>query len=65
MAKTSPGQFLREVRQEASKVTFPTRKETLVTTLMVFIMAVIMAVFFFFTDQVLSFAVRWIMGLGW
>ena len=65
MAKTSPGAFIREVRQEASKVTFPTRKETLITTLMVFVMAVIMAIFFFFADQVLSFAVRWIMGLGW
>jgi preprotein translocase subunit SecE len=64
MAKTSPGQYIREVRQEISKVTWPTRKETTVTTIMVFIMVFICAVFFFLTDQVLSFVVRQILGLG-
>jgi len=64
MAKTSPGEFVRQVRQEASRVTWPTRKETTVTTIMVFIMAFVMAIFFFLVDQVLSWGVRLILGLG-
>jgi preprotein translocase subunit SecE len=60
-AKVSPGQFIREVRQEAAKVTWPTRKETLITTAMVFAMSVLA---FFFVDWVLSFGVRLIFGLG-
>ena len=64
MAKTNPGQFVREVRQEASKVTWPTRKETTMSTVMVFIMVTFMALFFFFVDQVLSLGVRGILGLG-
>jgi preprotein translocase subunit SecE len=64
MAKTSPGEFVRQVRQEASRVTWPTRKETTVTTIMVFIMAFVMAIFFFLVDQVLSWGVRMILGLG-
>ena len=43
MAKTSPAQFIREVRQETAKVTWPSRKETAVTTVMVFIMVVVMS----------------------
>ena len=64
MAKTSPGEFVRQVRQEASRVTWPTRKETTVTTIMVFIMAFVMAIFFFLVDQVLSWGVKLILGLG-
>lgn len=64
MAKSNPGQFVREVRQEVSKVTWPTRKETMITTLMVFIMALLTALFFFFADQILSWVVRLIIGLG-
>lgn len=64
MAKTSPGQFIREVRQETSKVTWPTRKETIVSTIMVFVMVFLAAVFFFFVDQILSFGVGQILGLG-
>ncbi|MCP1335171.1 MAG: preprotein translocase subunit SecE [Alphaproteobacteria bacterium] len=64
MAKPSPGQFAQQVRQEANKVTWPTRKETAITTVMVFIMVAVMAVFFLLTDQVVSFAVRTILGLG-
>jgi len=59
-----PAQFFREVKQEAAKVTWPTRKETLVTTLMVFIMVVLVAIFFFLVDQVLNFGVGQILGLG-
>ncbi|WP_026988841.1 preprotein translocase subunit SecE [Fodinicurvata fenggangensis] len=64
MLKTNPGQFVREVRQEIRKVTWPTRKETIVTTIMVFIMVFLAAIFFFVVDQVLSFSVRQILGLG-
>lgn len=64
MAKTSPAQFAKQVRQEAGKVTWPTRKETLISTLMVFVMVVVAAVFFFLVDQVLSVGVRMILGFG-
>lgn len=64
MAKTSPAQFIREVRQEANKVTWPTQKETGVTTVMVFIMVFIAAVFFLLTDQVIAWAVKLVLGLG-
>ncbi len=53
MAKTSPMQFLREVRQEFQKVTWPSRNETAITTLMVFIMVILAATFFFFVDLIL------------
>ena len=64
MAKTNPVQFVQEVRSEASKVTWPTRRETIVTTVMVFIMVVMAAVFFFLADQVLSYGVSFVLGLG-
>jgi preprotein translocase subunit SecE len=64
MAKTSPLQFFRQVRQEAAKVTWPTRKETTVSTIMVFVMVVLAALFFFLVDQALSFLVRQILVLG-
>lgn len=60
----SPGAFIRQVRQEASKVTWPSRKETGITTLMVFIMVVLAALFFLAFDQLLALAVRFILGLG-
>ena len=60
----NPGAFIRQVRQEASKVTWPTRKETGITTLMVFIMVVLAAIFFLVVDQVLGLGVRFILGLG-
>ncbi len=64
MAKSSPIEFIRQVRQETSKVTWPTRKETAVTTGMVFVMVFLMAVFFFFVDQILAFGVQLLLGLG-
>jgi len=64
MAKTSPGEFIQQVRQEVAKVTWPSRKETMVTTGMVFLMVVLIALFFFFVDQILSFGVRVILGFG-
>jgi len=64
MAKTNPVEFIREVKREVSKVTWPTRRETMVTTVMVFIMATIMAIFFLLVDQVLAFVVRLVLGFG-
>ena len=64
MARTSAAEFVQQVRQELSRVTWPTRKETLVTTAMVFVMVFIAAVFFFVVDQVLSYGVRLVFGLG-
>ena len=64
MDKVTPAEFARQVRQETAKVTWPTRKETLITTAMVFAMSILAAIFFFFVDQILSFGVRLILGLG-
>ncbi|MFP6713426.1 MAG: preprotein translocase subunit SecE [Rhodospirillales bacterium] len=64
MAKISPLQFLQQVRQETSKVTWPTRKETMISTVMVFVMVIIAALFFFAVDQVLSAGVKLVFGLG-
>lgn len=64
MAKTSPVDFIREVKREVSKVTWPTRRETTITTIMVFVMASIMAIFFLVVDQVLAMGIRAILGLG-
>lgn len=62
MAKTTPAEFVRQVRQEISKVTWPTAKETRVTTIMVFIMASFMAIFFLGVDKLLSYFISLILG---
>ena len=64
MAKTSAAEFVQQVRQELGRVTWPTRKETLQTTLMVFLMVFVAAIFFFVVDQALSWGVRLLFGLG-
>ncbi|MDP6108654.1 MAG: preprotein translocase subunit SecE [Rhodospirillales bacterium] len=64
MTKTSPARFLQEVRQEASKVTWPTRKETGISTAMVFVFVILAAIFFLIVDQILQFGVKFIFGLG-
>jgi len=63
MARISPGQYVREVRQEISKVTWPTRKETVVTTIAVFIMVTLAAIFFLIIDQILAWLVSLILGV--
>ncbi|HEX5321664.1 MAG TPA: preprotein translocase subunit SecE [Stellaceae bacterium] len=62
--KINAAEFFQQVRQEASRVTWPTRKETMVTTAMVFLMVFIAAGFFFVVDQILSYGVRLVFGLG-
>jgi preprotein translocase subunit SecE len=64
MAKTNPFQFLQQVREETAKVTWPTRRETMITTIMVFVMAVVAALFFLIADQILGWAVSLVLGLG-
>lgn len=64
MAKASPIEFLKQVRAEVKKVTWPTKNETMVSTIAVFIMVTIVAVFLYFSDQVIAYLVRLIMGFG-
>jgi preprotein translocase subunit SecE len=59
-----PVKFVREVRAEVGRVTWPSRKETLVTTGLVFAMVTITALFFFFVDQIISLGVRALFGVG-
>jgi preprotein translocase subunit SecE len=63
-SKITPAQFVRQVRQEVAKVTWPSRKETMITTATVFGMVMLAAIFFFVVDQIISHAVRIILGLG-
>jgi preprotein translocase subunit SecE len=64
MAKTNPFQFLQQVRSETSKVTWPTRRETAITSMMVFMFVVFASLFFMVTDFVLVQVVGLILGLG-
>jgi preprotein translocase subunit SecE len=64
MANTGPIEFMKQVRAEAEKVVWPTRKETFVTTLMVVLMAFFASMFFLLSDQVISRAVGFILSLG-
>jgi preprotein translocase subunit SecE len=63
MAKTSPAKFVEQVKQEARKVTWPTRKETTAATIMVLIMVTIASIFFFFVDWLISTGLQVILGL--
>ncbi len=60
----SPAKFVREVRAEIGKVTWPSRKETMVTTGLVFALSAGAAVFFFLIDQIAGFGVRALFGSG-
>jgi preprotein translocase subunit SecE len=60
----SPFKFLQEVRAEAQKVTWPSRRETAITTMMVFVMVAIASVFFLLADQVMRFVVTLALGIG-
>jgi preprotein translocase subunit SecE len=64
MARIDPATYVRQVRQEVSKVTWPSRKETLITTGLVFVLSILAAVFFFLVDQVIGLGVRAIFGFG-
>jgi preprotein translocase subunit SecE len=64
MAQITPLEFLRQVRQEVARVTWPTRKETTITTAMVLLMVFVCALFFFLVDQILAHGVRLLLGVG-
>ena len=64
MSKTNPVEFLQEVRQETSKVTWPTRKETGISTAMVFLFVFLASIFFLIVDQILQFGVKFVFGFG-
>jgi preprotein translocase subunit SecE len=64
MARVSPGEFVRQVRTEAGKISWPSRKEVVQTTILVLIMTSILAVFFLGVDQILGRLVRFLLNLG-
>jgi preprotein translocase subunit SecE len=64
MAKASPFKFMQEVRQEVAKVTWPSRRETTITTIMVFVFATAAGLFFLLADQVIRSTVTFLLGIG-
>ncbi len=64
MAEMNPAKFIREVRSEVSKVVWPTRKETMISTAMVLILAFVAAIFFLAVDGIFAVAIHWILSLG-
>lgn len=64
MARTNPFEFIQQVRSEVNKVTWPTRRETVITTVMVFVMVLLASTFFFLADQILSVGVSFLLGIG-
>ena len=63
MARTSPGEFFRQVRAETAKIVWPTRKETVTTAIMVLIMTTLLGIFFFGVDSAFSAIVKALLGL--
>jgi len=64
MAKISPFKFMQEVRAEADKVTWPTRRETMITTAMVFVMVAVASVLFLVADQIIRLFITFILGVA-
>ena len=64
MAKVSPFKFMQEVRSETQKVTWPSRRETAITTAMVFVMVALASVFFLLADQLIRIFVTYLLGIG-
>ncbi|NRA86970.1 MAG: preprotein translocase subunit SecE [Rhizobiales bacterium] len=62
MAKNNPVKFAQEVKAEAKRVVWPTRKETIVTTIMVFIMAALASIFFLMADKVFAWGINALLG---
>jgi len=63
MAGVNPLKFLQEVRQEVAKVTWPTRQETLISTIMVLVMVLLASIFFLVADQLISWAVQLVLSI--
>ena len=64
MSKSGPLAYFREVKQEAQKVTWPSRKETIASTIAVFIMVTLASIFLYLSDQVLAYLVSLVLGIG-
>ena len=64
MAKANLFKFMQEVRDETQKVTWPSRRETAITTVMVFIMVAVASVFFLVADQIIRYVVTLVLGIG-
>jgi len=62
--QTSPGEFIRQVRSETSKVVWPTREETIRTAIFVFIMMLLLSLFFLAVDSTFSAVVGWLLELA-
>ncbi|RMH49466.1 MAG: preprotein translocase subunit SecE [Alphaproteobacteria bacterium] len=62
MARTNPFQFIQQVRSEAAKITWPSRREVFITTIMVFAMASLTSVFFFLVDLLIRTGLTTILG---
>ena len=62
MARTSPAKFVRQVRGEISRITWATRRDTLTSTITVFVMVVIAAIFFFLADSLIAFLIQFLIG---
>jgi len=63
MAGVNPLKFLQEVRQEVGKVTWPTRQETLISTIMVLVMVVVASIFFLAADQIIAWLVQLMLSI--
>lgn len=63
MAGTNPLKFFQEVRQEASKITWPSRNETLISTVMVLVMVALASTFFLLADQLISWLVQLMLSI--
>jgi preprotein translocase subunit SecE len=63
VAKTSPGEFINQVKAETKKVVWPTRKETVTTTILVGIMTFLLGIFFFGIDQLFAAIVKFLLSL--
>ena len=63
-SKTNPFTFLQQVRAETSKVTWPSRRETMISTVMVLVMVFLAAIFFFAADQLLGWLVGLVLNVG-
>jgi preprotein translocase subunit SecE len=63
-SRTNPLQFFQQVRQETAKVTWPTRRETTISVIMVVIFAIIAAIFFLAADQLIAWLVSIVLNIG-
>ncbi|GIX13040.1 MAG: protein translocase subunit SecE [Paracoccaceae bacterium] len=64
MARANPFQFVQQVRAEAAKIAWPSRRETVTTTIIVFVMSVAFALFFFIVDQLIALGLEGILSMA-